>query len=206
MATRRLRARPAEHGRPVRVPKFHGAACARRLAVARGGARCLKGPDKPRRSKPFLRSENISRGFRPRGRSTARTVRGGLRGKPRAGKGDPAVTRGMAEWMPNSRASQLAAETTPRRLGWPPTTTGLPRSSGRSSSSTETKKASISTCRMGVASPASGAASCLARNEANCGIGYGRVGRRTDLHENRCRAVCQAARAALRSDGRTRPA
>src|SRR5713226_6515199 len=50
--------------------------------------------------------------------------------------------------MPYFRASYLAAETTPRWSGCPPTTTGLPRNSGRSSSSTETKKASMSTWRI----------------------------------------------------------
>ena len=43
---------------------------------------------------------------------------------------------GIAEWMPNVRASYVAASTMPR-LPPPPTTMGRPRSSGWSSSSTE---------------------------------------------------------------------
>src|ERR1700730_11378311 len=59
-----------------------------------------------------------------------------------------AVRRGMAECTPNLRASYDAAETTPRSSRCPPTTTALPFSSGANSSSTETKKASISTWKM----------------------------------------------------------
>jgi hypothetical protein len=40
-----------------------------------------------------------------------------------------ASAAGIAEWMPNTRASYDAAVTTPR-LAVPPTTTGRPRSSG----------------------------------------------------------------------------
>ena len=53
----------------------------------------------------------------------------------------------IAEWTPHRRASYEAADTTPRPPV-PPTTTGRPRSSGRRSSSTETKNASMSTCRI----------------------------------------------------------
>src|SRR5256885_16602118 len=59
-----------------------------------------------------------------------------------------AVRSGMAECTPNFRASQEAAETTPRSCRWPPTTTGLPFSDGSNSSSTETKKASMSTWKI----------------------------------------------------------
>src|SRR5437868_12697000 len=55
-----------------------------------------------------------------------------------------AVRSGIAECTPNFRAAYEAAETTPRSFGRPPTTTGLPRSEGSNSSSTETKKASMS--------------------------------------------------------------
>src|SRR5579864_2168999 len=55
-----------------------------------------------------------------------------------------AVRRGMAECTPNLRAAYDAADTTPRSLGRPPTTTGWPLSEGSNSSSTETKKASMS--------------------------------------------------------------
>src|SRR4051812_40851296 len=54
----------------------------------------------------------------------------------------------MAECTPNFRAAYDAAETTPRSFGLPPTTTGLPFSEGSRSSSTETKKASMSTWKM----------------------------------------------------------
>ncbi len=47
-----------------------------------------------------------------------------------------AVAVGIAEWTPNLRASYDAAATTPRRSS-PPTITGFPRSSGRSSTSTD---------------------------------------------------------------------
>src|SRR5579862_8106596 len=50
----------------------------------------------------------------------------------------------MAECTPNLRAAYDAADTTPRSLGRPPTTTGRPLSEGSNSSSTETKKASMS--------------------------------------------------------------
>ena len=59
-----------------------------------------------------------------------------------------AVRSGMAECTPNLRASYDAAETTPRSSRWPPTTTALPFSSGLNSSSTDTKKASISTWKI----------------------------------------------------------
>src|SRR3954471_6622208 len=59
-----------------------------------------------------------------------------------------AVRSGMAECTPNFRAAYEAAETTPRSSGFPPTTTGLPFSEGSRSSSTETKKASMSTWKM----------------------------------------------------------
>src|SRR3954462_14419773 len=54
----------------------------------------------------------------------------------------------MAECTPNFRAAYDAAETTPRSSGRPPTTTGLPFSEGSRSSSTETKKASMSTWKI----------------------------------------------------------
>src|SRR3954453_12152772 len=54
----------------------------------------------------------------------------------------------MAECTPNFRAAYEAAETTPRSFALPPTTTGLPLSEGSRSSSTETKKASMSTWKM----------------------------------------------------------
>src|ERR1700675_65309 len=65
-----------------------------------------------------------------------------------------AVRSGMAECTPNLRASYDAADTTPRSSGRPPTTTAFPFSDGSASSSTETKKASISTWKMlrGIAS------------------------------------------------------
>src|ERR1700722_3762056 len=59
-----------------------------------------------------------------------------------------AVRSGMAECTPNLRASLDAAETTPRSSRCPPTTTALPFSSGANSSSTDTKKASMSTWKM----------------------------------------------------------
>src|SRR6185437_15669085 len=59
-----------------------------------------------------------------------------------------AVRNGMAECTPNLRASYDAADTTPRSSRWPPTTTALPFSAGLNSSSTETKKASISTWKI----------------------------------------------------------
>ncbi len=58
-----------------------------------------------------------------------------------------ATADGSAEWTPYRRASYDAAATTPRGPV-PPTTTGLPRSSGRRRSSTDTKNASMSTCRI----------------------------------------------------------
>src|SRR5437868_7326946 len=59
-----------------------------------------------------------------------------------------AVRSGMAECTPNLRASYDAAETTPRSFGRPPTTTAFPSSAGSNNSSTETKKASMSTWKM----------------------------------------------------------
>src|SRR5450755_2110080 len=59
-----------------------------------------------------------------------------------------AVRSGMAECTPNLRASYDAAETTPRSSRCPPTTTAFPFSSGLDSSSTDTKKASISTWKI----------------------------------------------------------
>src|SRR5271165_6822434 len=59
-----------------------------------------------------------------------------------------AVRSGMAECTPNFRASYDAADTTPRSLGRPPTTTAFPFNDGSNSSSTETKKASMSTWKM----------------------------------------------------------
>src|SRR5690349_9459753 len=59
-----------------------------------------------------------------------------------------AVRRGMAECTPNLRASYEAAETTPRSSRCPPTTTAFPFNSGLNSSSTETKKASMSTWKI----------------------------------------------------------
>src|SRR6266853_627726 len=59
-----------------------------------------------------------------------------------------AVRSGMAECTPNFRASYEAADTTPRSSRCPPTTTALPFSAGLKSSSTDTKKASISTWKM----------------------------------------------------------
>src|SRR5215470_1467244 len=56
-----------------------------------------------------------------------------------------AVRSGMAECTPNFRAAYDAADTTPRSCRWPPTTTGLPFREGSNNSSTETKKASMST-------------------------------------------------------------
>src|SRR6476660_5153116 len=69
-----------------------------------------------------------------------------------------AVLNGMAECTPNLRASYDAAETTPRSSRCPPTTTALPISSGLNSSSTETKKASISTWKIVVVKVSMGAA------------------------------------------------
>src|SRR5215468_7126069 len=54
----------------------------------------------------------------------------------------------MAECTPNLRASYEAAETTPRSSRCPPTTTAFPFSDGSNNSSTETKKASISTWKI----------------------------------------------------------
>src|ERR1039458_7672450 len=59
-----------------------------------------------------------------------------------------AVRSGMAECTPNLRASYDAADTTPRSLRCPPTTTAFPFSDGSNTSSTDTKKASISTWKM----------------------------------------------------------
>ena len=56
---------------------------------------------------------------------------------------------GIPECTPNSRASREAVATTVRALVGspePPTTTGLPRSSGRRSTSTDAKNWSRSTC------------------------------------------------------------
>ena len=47
-----------------------------------------------------------------------------------SGHSRPAVWSGIAEWMPNARASYEAAATTPRSFGPPPTITGFPRYSG----------------------------------------------------------------------------
>src|SRR5579862_285719 len=58
-----------------------------------------------------------------------------------------AVTDGIAEWMPYTRASYVHEATTPR-VPLPPTMTGLPASPGSSRTSTEAKKESMSTCRM----------------------------------------------------------
>src|ERR1051326_6612680 len=69
-----------------------------------------------------------------------------------------AVRSGMAECTPNLRASYDAAETTPRSWRCPPTTTALPFSEGSNSSSTETKKASMSTWKMGGVRAGGGAA------------------------------------------------
>ena len=54
---------------------------------------------------------------------------------------------GIAEFTPKARASYVAAVTT-ERCPRCPTITGLPRSSGFSSNSTDAKKASMSRCRM----------------------------------------------------------
>src|SRR5438270_4752861 len=54
----------------------------------------------------------------------------------------------MAECTPNFRASYDAAETTPRSSRCPPTTTAFPFSDGSDSSSTDTKKASMSTWKI----------------------------------------------------------
>ncbi len=51
--------------------------------------------------------------------------------KTTSGQRRNASTDGIAEWMPKRRASYEAAAITPRG-GRPPTTTGTPRSSGRS--------------------------------------------------------------------------
>src|SRR5580704_9444329 len=59
-----------------------------------------------------------------------------------------AVRSGIAEWTPNFRAAYDAADTTPRSFRCPPTTTGLPFSDGSNSSSTDTKKASMSTWKI----------------------------------------------------------
>ena len=56
-----------------------------------------------------------------------------------------ATAIGMAEFTPYLRASYVAAVTTERSESWP-TITGSPTRSGRSSSSTDAKKASMSTC------------------------------------------------------------
>ena len=61
--------------------------------------------------------------------STGSTVRSGQRRR--------AVTIGRAEWTPNLRAAYEAVVTTPRGPSCA-TTTGLPRSSGWRSISTET--------------------------------------------------------------------
>src|SRR5699024_856370 len=54
---------------------------------------------------------------------------------------------GIAERIPYLRAS-YDGEVTTERPDFPPTTAGKPRSSGRSSSSTDKKKASMSICKM----------------------------------------------------------
>src|SRR5271157_6621187 len=64
------------------------------------------------------------------------------------GQSFAAVRSGMAECTPNFRAAYDAAETTPRSSRCPPTTTGLPFSDGSNNSSTDTKKASMSTWKM----------------------------------------------------------
>ena len=48
-----------------------------------------------------------------------------------------AVMLGMAECTPNLRASELAAQTTPRWVGGAPTITGWPRNAGLSRCSTD---------------------------------------------------------------------
>ena len=69
-----------------------------------------------------------------------------MRGRRNTARGQSWAARpaGMAEWTPKARASYEQAATTPRPPGSPPTITGRPRSSGRSSCSTEAKKASMS--------------------------------------------------------------
>src|SRR5262245_5376005 len=54
----------------------------------------------------------------------------------------------MPEWMPKRRASYDAVATTARCVGSPapPTTTGLPRSSGCRATSTAARNSSRSTC------------------------------------------------------------
>ena len=58
-----------------------------------------------------------------------------------------ATAIGMADFTPKARASYEADRTTERSAG-NPTITGFPLSSGRVRSSTDTKKASMSTCMM----------------------------------------------------------
>ncbi len=62
------------------------------------------------------------------------------------GQSFAAFEQGMAECMLNWRASYEHAATTPRLCGDPPTSTGFPLSSGKSSCSTDAKKASMSMC------------------------------------------------------------
>src|SRR5579863_7123457 len=68
--------------------------------------------------------------------------------KMACGQSFAAVRNGTAECTPNFRAAYDAAETTPRSLRCPPTTTALPLSEGSNNSSTDTKNASISTWKM----------------------------------------------------------
>src|ERR1700722_6254824 len=69
----------------------------------------------------------------------------------RFGQARRAVTLGIALFTPYLRASYEALAMTPRSPA-PPTATGLPRSEGSSSTSTEAKNASRSTCRIGASS------------------------------------------------------
>src|SRR5580698_5583682 len=69
----------------------------------------------------------------------------------RFGQARRAVTLGIALFTPYLRASYEALAMTPRSPA-PPTATGLPRSDGSSSTSTDAKKASRSTCRIGASS------------------------------------------------------
>src|SRR6266850_2535318 len=60
-----------------------------RPAAVHANARCRKGRDRPRQSKPSPRSEKISRGWWRRGRSTLHIFRDAHPEKPRAGKAVP---------------------------------------------------------------------------------------------------------------------
>ena len=159
-----------------------------------------------RRSTPFPPRAKISQGSRPRGRSTPRRVRADCREKSHAGK----AARPFAAASPNERRTGAlhSSPTSPRRARFvfPPTTTGSPRSSGRSSSSTETKNASMSTCRMetfarSVRSRRGGIRrSCLARYCASFGIACSLAGNNT-RNSARSQQLAATARSAEMTRG-----